>query len=121
MEFARRLKERRKSLGLKQQDIADHLGISNTTVSKWEHGIFDPDTSTLKKLAAYLRVDVNYLVGFDEEEKEPIIALLEKVKDHPYITHPQTGEIRYFPKERLKIIVELIENYLREEGILPKD
>lgn len=39
MTFAEFLYDRRKKLGLTQQNIADRLNVSNKAVSKWEAGV----------------------------------------------------------------------------------
>ena len=41
----------RKARGLTQQEMADQLGVSNKTVSKWESGGGFPDITVLPALA----------------------------------------------------------------------
>ena len=41
----------RKTRGMTQQEIADRLGVSNKTVSKWESGGGFPDITVLPALA----------------------------------------------------------------------
>ena len=53
-EFAQRLKQYRKAKGLTQQELADLLGVSNKSVSRWESGSY-PDVATLGPLARALR------------------------------------------------------------------
>ena len=48
LEFGERLKHYRKQRGLTQQELADILGVSNKSVSRWESGSY-PDVATLGK------------------------------------------------------------------------
>ena len=50
--------ELRKKQGLTQQQLADILGVSNTAISKWEHGNNLPDISMLEPLSIALKVDM---------------------------------------------------------------
>ncbi|MBH8605916.1 helix-turn-helix domain-containing protein [Thermoactinomyces sp. CICC 10522] len=63
MNFATRLKELRKKKKVTQSDLADYLGIDNTTVSKWEKGIYEPNIENLKKLADFFGVSIDSLLG----------------------------------------------------------
>lgn len=49
--IGRRLLASRALAGMDQQQIADAIGVSRTTVSGWERGKFEPTFSTMVKLA----------------------------------------------------------------------
>lgn len=61
------IQNKRKELGLTQEQIADHLGVSTPAVSKWEKGITSPDIGLLPHLARLLKIDLNTLFGFHED------------------------------------------------------
>ena len=61
LEFAQRLKEYRKARGMTQQELADRLGVSNKSVSRWETGGY-PDVALLGPLAKALGVTVDDLL-----------------------------------------------------------
>lgn len=46
-----------------QEFIAEHLGVSRQSVSKWETGSSEPSSSNLITLAKLLDVDVKELIG----------------------------------------------------------
>lgn len=69
-EFAQRLRQYRKDKGLTQQELADQLGVSNKTVSRWESGSY-PDVTTLVVLARALGVTVDELL----DPKAPVRTL----------------------------------------------
>lgn len=57
------LKALRTQKGIYQKDIASFLNVAVSTYSYWEQGKFEPDSETLKKLADYFNVSVDYLLG----------------------------------------------------------
>ncbi len=55
--------ELRKDKGIGQQDLADVLGVSFQSVSKWETGVTMPDITLLPNIAEYFKVSVDELLG----------------------------------------------------------
>lgn len=68
------IQEKRKELGLTQEQVAGYLGVSTPAVSKWETGATSPDISLLPALARLLKTDLNTLFGFREELSEQDIG-----------------------------------------------
>lgn len=66
-----RLKELRDEAGLSQGDIAEKFSVAQNTVSSWENGKRDPDTDTVKKIAAFFDVSIDYLLGVSDRKKAP--------------------------------------------------
>lgn len=60
--FSERLRAYRRGKGLTQQELADLLGVSNKTVSRWESGGGYPDVPLLVPLARALGVEVDDLL-----------------------------------------------------------
>ncbi len=58
-----RIRALRKEKGLTQADLAAILKVSSRTVGFYETEGRDPDTETLKKLADYFEVSIDYLLG----------------------------------------------------------
>jgi transcriptional regulator, XRE family len=77
------LKELRKSRKLLQKDLARYLQVAESTYSYWEQGKFEPDTETLKKLADYFDVSVDYLLGRAENKETATTENLFKIKKAP--------------------------------------
>lgn len=61
-----RLKELRKSRGLKQKDLAAVLQVSPQSIGYYENLVNKPDPETLIKIADYFNVSVDYLLGRNE-------------------------------------------------------
>lgn len=64
---ARNIRDIRKSLNLTQSDIADMIGYSVKTISKWESGGSLPPSAILPELSKALRIDINRLFRGDEQ------------------------------------------------------
>ncbi len=62
--------DKRKALGLTQQQLADKLNISFQAVSKWETGTTYPNIEILKDLAAVLDVTVDEVLSGSEKAAE---------------------------------------------------
>ena len=58
-----KLIELRKNRNWTQQYIADRLGISRPTYTRYETGERDPDFDTLKKISNIFEVSIDYLLG----------------------------------------------------------
>ena len=61
------IKEKRISLSLTQEQIADRLGVSTPAVNKWEKGSSYPDITLLPPLARLLQIDLNTLLSFEDD------------------------------------------------------
>jgi transcriptional regulator with XRE-family HTH domain len=57
--------------GLKNSDVSRGANVSNMTLSDWKNGKTVPKTSTIKKIAEFLDVSVDYLTcGKEVDNKE---------------------------------------------------
>ena len=67
--IGRYIAEKRKRARLTQRQLADKLGRSDKSVSKWERGICLPDVSVYMELCEILEISVNeFLAGEDISE-----------------------------------------------------
>ena len=79
----------RKECGLTQKNLADLLGVSFQTVSKWERDICFPDLSMLPKLADTLGVNTDTLIGhIPGEVRKTAYHTLYQVEDYYFGTEP---------------------------------
>ena len=63
MTYYQRLKDIREDHDLKQQDVADILGVRRQQISKWETGMQMMGVDKYIKLARYYNISVDYLLG----------------------------------------------------------
>lgn len=119
--FAQVLRLLRVEKGLSQQELANALKISKSSVNMYERGERQPNFETLELIADYFNVDIDYLLGrtnkttkiiqpdtlaahfegenFTEDELEEIMNFVEFIKNK-----------RESQKERLIKYSELLPN-----------
>ena len=61
-----RIRELRQAHGIKQADLAKHLGVAQNTLSYWEQGKYDVDNTSLQKIADFFKCTVDYVLCRDE-------------------------------------------------------
>ena len=57
---------KRRELNLTQEQLAEQLGVSNKTISKWENAKCMPDYSTIQKLCQVLQVTLPELMDGED-------------------------------------------------------
>ena len=70
--FNENLIKRRRALAMTQDELADKLGVSRQSVSKWENGECMPDSDKLIRLADILEISLDELTG-REVASSPVI------------------------------------------------
>lgn len=64
MTFSERLKEIREENGYTQQELAETLHLTPSSVSHYENGTRQPNVEILIEMANYLDISIDYLLGF---------------------------------------------------------
>ncbi|MBR3845867.1 MAG: helix-turn-helix transcriptional regulator [Clostridia bacterium] len=70
VKFGSFLKKLRKEHGLTQEELAEKLGVTNRTVSRWETGTNIPDVDVLIYLSELYQVDLKELLDGEKKEIE---------------------------------------------------
>ncbi len=70
----------RKKRGLSQEEVAQKIGVSRQTISKWETNETIPDIYQSKKMAKLYNVSLDELIEFDVDLQE-IEEMIEKSDD----------------------------------------
>lgn len=73
MEFNEKLQELRKNRGMTQEELAEVLYVSRTTISKWELGRGYPSIDSLKDISKFFSVSIDDLLS-----GENLLTLAEK-------------------------------------------
>ena len=95
-----RISELRQKNGLKQADLAKHLGVAQNTLSNWERGINDIDTDNLMKIADYFSCTTDYVLGRGPDELDGVRfafdSLSEKEDTLDGLSDDQLDDVRKF-------------------------
>ena len=83
------IKEKRKELGITQEELANKLFVTEKAISRWETGRGTPDISLLLPLSKELKVDVSELLNGEENknsknEVEQLIKYKEITESNIY-------------------------------------
>lgn len=87
--IGRFIAKKRKEQSLTQEQLAERLGVSNKTVSKWETGKCMPDYSMINMLCEELKISVSELMDGEEADgksvrvydDEQILDLLRRTQE----------------------------------------
>ena len=100
--FAENLKNLRKSKGLTQVQFAQIFQISSGTIAMWETGKRMPDTETLKRMAKYFDVSLDYLLDAPADETPEEIIILNR-------------NAKKLSQEQQKTLIDVVRGMLKED------
>jgi len=101
LELCNNIKELRKKKGLRQEQLAEAMGVSAASVSKWETNQSYPELTVLAELADFFEVSIDTLIGHSlkADRLEAIIEQMNKAADD-------------YEEERAAVLCEkLLRNY----------
>ena len=96
-----RIKEARKAKKLTQKELADIIGVRNSSISDWENNLHSPNVEQVKQLCEALNVDPNRLYGESEAR------LLRETPFTEYITE-NGDELPEDAKKELNNFIEYL-------------
>lgn len=71
----------RRKKRITQEQLADFIGVTKASVSKWENSLSYPDIETLPRLAAFFDVSLDDLMGYEPEiTQEQVLHLYAELK-----------------------------------------
>ena len=79
MEVHYKFKEARKACGLTQKEVAQSLNVTAATYSRYENGLIQPDSETLKRIAVLTKTSVDFLLGSPSENNSQVDDIAKKV------------------------------------------
>ena len=116
---------KRKQKNLTQEQLAEKLGVSNKTISKWETGKCMPDYSIVKSLCEELEVTVAELMDGEISEEnsvrtyddEQILDLLRRTQELEKQKNMLNEMCRAFVQKKETEFKAQAEEYLKKESL----
>ncbi len=65
--FGQRIKKELLEQGKMQKDLAKHLGVQKSTLSEWLNNHNEPPMHIIPKIAVFLDVTTDYLLGLEDD------------------------------------------------------
>lgn len=115
MKTSEKIIKARQEENLTQDQLAERLGVSRQTVSKWELDISLPESARLSDLSKVLKVSVDYLLDDTLDNDAPTITMKKKSGS----IQPDWSKL-YPVIEEYKTVVD-IEKYSKQMGDIFQD
>lgn len=113
-----RLRELRKRRKLNQSEMASAICVSRQAYCTYENGTRQADYETLKKLADYFNVTVDYLLERDfteqkkSEQQSPDLILKDKFISAFKKANIDIEKVENLTEEQLALIAGVVKNFL---------
>jgi transcriptional regulator with XRE-family HTH domain len=83
------------------KELGRVLGCGESTISMYENGKRQPDNETLKKIADYYGVTIDYLLGYEQQAPPPTETLTDGEK-------ALLDLFKRVPSEQQSLVLEMI-------------
>jgi len=96
-----RLREQRKKHGARQQDLASVIGVQTSMISRYETNRDDPSDNIKIKIAQFLGVSIDYLLGLIDDpvpyyDRRRFIIMADNLTDEERILlHEFTSYLKF--------------------------
>ncbi len=107
MEFAEKLTALRKGRELTQEQLAEQLGVSRQSVSKWESGQVVPEVEKIVELSRVFDVSIDYLLKPSELDALSVKTQMLEEQQKRMLVREQ-NRARMFKNIMYSVIVYLI-------------
>lgn len=92
MSFGSRIRERRETLGLKQSELGELLGVTGSAIGNYENGVSSPKADILYRVFDILQCDANFLFQDEMQNlRDNIFSVSEIDKIRKYRTLDEHG------------------------------
>lgn len=93
MNLSEKIYELRKSNNMSQEQLAERIGVSRQSISKWESGESTPEMERLLELSNIFNVTTDYLLKSNKSDK--LLVQNEKIEEKHLQAEFQNQHIKY--------------------------
>ncbi|QUH20415.1 helix-turn-helix domain-containing protein [Alkaliphilus sp. B6464] len=111
MNFSERLRSLRKDLNLTQEELAQKLNKTRSTIAGYETERKQPDYETLKFIADFFDVSIDYLLGRTHDRNPTVRISIEEEPDKCKKSNEIFEDIENLSPESQEELKKLIELY----------
>ena len=97
MTIVERIREKRKNKNYTLEQLADEIGVTKSTVLKYENGSIAIPSDKIEKIAKVLNITPAYLMGWAEEDKK--LCDIELTNGNRFEFKENNGKIKMLMKE----------------------
>lgn len=88
LNIGRILAKHRHQQNITQDELAEYMGVSKASVSKWETAATYPDITLLPRLAAFFNISIDELMGYEPQMSKDDIRKLYRQLSHDFSVKP---------------------------------
>lgn len=126
MQIGENIRKLRREKGLTQETLAEFLGVSFQSISKWERNESYPDITMIPAIASFFGISSDRLLGIDNSEREnKILQYLKdydelRTKNSPYVYEQLSNAVKEFPGD-FRLIIRYLEMLLMTKSNADSD
>lgn len=94
MNLGKNIMKYRRETGITQEQLAEYMGVSKSSVSKWETGSTYPDICLLPELATLFNISVDKLIGYKPQLTKKKITELYRELAEAFPSEPEETYMR---------------------------
>ena len=102
--------------GLKNSDVARATGISNMTLSDWKRGVSKPKEDKMRKIAEFLGVTFDYLMGWESKEMMLLAASDKILSELPQKAKEIALKLAELSENQCDLLENMINEMLNKKG-----
>ncbi len=120
LNFGEKIKQLRTEKGMTQETLANFLGVTFQTISKWERCETYPDITILPAISTFFNITTDDLLGVDtlkkEEKINEYINIYDNMrfKDSPYTFEKLSSAVKEFPGD-YRLLIRYMEMLIKEK------